>query len=131
MKYTIPFSYTVNANIEIEARSLESAIDQVQQLSYIREDGSCRLIHGFSPVIKSEIDCKSIEIDEEAAEDMNPKNTYSVKLIRTQTVEVEVEAYSESEAEELAISNAEMGGFEEYEHCGEEEIVAEGAELVK
>ena len=129
MRYQIPFNYTVNASIYIEAESLTDALYKVQSLAQTN-NGTCPLIHGYSPVTKAEPDCASIKIDEELAEDLNPKRSYTVKLIRTQTVEIEVEAHSEQQAESLAITEAENGGFEEYSHMVEEEIICEEVELV-
>lgn len=128
MKYKIPFSYTVNATIEVEASDLASAIDKVEHLAGVEKDGSCRLIHGFAPIIKSVIDFGSIQVDKEYAEDLNPKKTYTVKLVRTQTVEVEVEAHSAEEAEQVAIEGAEDGSLDDFSNCIDEEIVAEEVE---
>jgi hypothetical protein len=125
MKYKIPFSYTVNATIEVDASDLASAIDKIEHLAGVEPDGSCRLIHGFAPITKSVIDFGSIEVNKEYAEDLNPKKTYSVKLVRTQTVDVEVEAHSQEEAEQVAIEGAEDGSLEDFSDCMEEEIVAE------
>jgi len=125
MKYKIPFSYTVNATIEVDASDLASAIDKIEHLAGVEPDGSYRLIHGFSPITKSVIDFGSIEVNKEYTEDLNPKKTYSVKLVRTQTVDVEVEAHSEEEAEQVAIEGAEDGSLEDFSDCMEEEIVAE------
>ena len=129
--YTIPFSYTVNATIEVQASGLDHAINKVMTLAEVQEDGSCRLIHGFSPVIKSDIDVKSIEIDQEKAEELNPKKTYTVRLVRTQTVEVEVEAHTEEEAERVAIEGAEDGSLEDFSYPDDEEIVAEDVEMLE
>jgi hypothetical protein len=129
--YTIPFSYTVNATIEVQASGLDHAINKVMTLAEVQEDGSCRLIHGFSPVIKSDIDVKSIEIDEDKAEELNPKKTYTVRLVRTQTVEVEVEAHTEEEAERVAIEGAEDGSLEDFSYPDDEEIVAEDVEMLE
>jgi hypothetical protein len=127
MKYEIPFTYTVNASVFIEASSLESAIDKATHLAEIESDGTCRLIHGFSPVVKTETDLGSIRIDKEEAEERNPKKRYTVKLVRTQTVEIEVEAHSLVEAEETALEEAENNEFDY--SVDEEEIVAEEVNL--
>lgn len=126
--YEIPFTYTVNASIKIEASDLCSAITKALNLAEVNDDGSCRLIHGYSPIIKSEIEVGSIRIDRDEAEERNPKKSYTVKLIRTQTVEVEVEAHSEEEAEQVAIEGAEDGSLDDFSNCIEEEIVAEEVE---
>jgi len=100
--YTIPFSYTVNASIKIEAADLDSAIARVSDLSEVQEDGSCRLIHGYSPIIKSDIDLKSIEIDEDEAGELNPKTRYEVTVRRIQTAAFFVEAHNEDDACDIA-----------------------------
>lgn len=130
MKYKIPFSYTVNATIEVEASDLASAIDKIEHLAGVEPDGSCRLIHGFAPITKSVIDFGSIQVDKEYAEDLNPKKSYTVKLVRTQTVEVEVEAHSAEEAEQVAIDGAEDGSLDDFSNCIDEEIVAEEVEEI-
>jgi hypothetical protein len=129
MEYKIPFSYTVNATITIQASDLASAIDKVEHLAGVEKDGSCRLIHAFGPIIRSDIDFGSIEINKEWAEELNPKKSYTVKLVRTQTVEVEVEAHSLEEAERVAIEGAEDGSLDDFSNCIEEEIVAEEVNL--
>jgi hypothetical protein len=123
--YEIPFTYTVNASIQIKASDLDSAITKALNLAEVNDDGSCRLVHGYSPTIKSEIEVGSIRIDREEAEERNPKKSYTVKLVRTQTVEVEVEAHSAEEAEQVAIEGAEDGSLDDFSNCIEEEIVAE------
>lgn len=130
MKYKIPYSYTVNATIEVEASDLVSAIDKIEHLSGVEKDGSCRLIHGFDLITKSVIDFGSIQVDKEYAEDLNPKKSYTVKLVRTQTVEVEVEAHSAEEAEQVAIEGAEDGSLDDFSNCIDEEIVAEEVEEI-
>jgi hypothetical protein len=125
MKYEIPFTYTINASLAIEASSLELAIDKVTHLAEIESDGTCRLIQ-LCPVVK-EVDLRSIRIDKEEAEERNPKKRYTVKLVRTQTVEIEVEANSLVEAEETALEEAENNEFDYV--LDEEEIVAEEVNL--
>ena len=100
--FTIPFSYTVNCTIKVEDDDLASALAQVSILSKVQDDGLCRLIHGFSPVIKSEIDLKSIEIDEEEAVELNPKTHYEVTVRRIQNATFTVEAHSEDDACDIA-----------------------------
>jgi hypothetical protein len=96
--YTIPFSYTVNCTIKVEASDLDSAIAKVSDLSEVHDDGLCRLIHKFSPIITSDIDLKSIKIDEDEAEELNPKTRYEVTVRRVQTATFYVEAHSEDDA---------------------------------
>lgn len=129
--YTIPFSYTVNATIEIQASGLDHAINKFMTYAEVQEDGSCRLIHNFGAITASTVDCKSIEVDQEKAEELNPKKTYTVTLVRTQTVEVEVEAYTAEEAEMAAIEGAEDGSLEDFSHPDDEEIVAENVEMLE
>lgn len=121
--YTIPFSYTVNCTINVEAADLDSAIERVADLSRIKEDGSCSLIHGYSPITKSEIDLKSIEIDEDQAEELNPKIRYEVTVRRVQTATFTVEAHCEDDACDIA--NA-MYDDEEYDPAdfSDEEVEA-------
>lgn len=130
MEYKIPFNYVVDASITIKAPDLATAIAKVEQLAGIEADGSCRLIHGFGAILRSDIDLGSIQINKELAEDWNPKKSYTVKLVRTQTVEVEVEAHSLEEAERVAIEGAEDGSLDDFSNCIDEEIVAEEVELV-
>lgn len=136
MEYTIPFSYTVNCEIKIEASSLDSALSKVYGLCVTTPDGSCKLLKsplegGVSHLInKIEVDANSIKIDREEAEELNPKKSYTVKLVRTQTVEVEVEAHSADEAERVAIDGAEDGSLDDFSNCIDEEIVAEEVEEI-
>jgi hypothetical protein len=60
------------------------------------------LIHGFSPIIKSDIDLKSIKIDEDEAEELNPKTRYEVTVRRVQTATFYVEAHNEDDACDIA-----------------------------
>lgn len=123
MKYQIPFSYTVNSTIYIEASDLASAIDKAEYLAK-EQDGTCKILAYNT----STVDFSSIKIDTDLAEDLNPKKTYTVKLVRTQTVEVEVEAHSAEEAEQVAIDGAEDGSLDDFSNCIDEEIVAEEVE---
>ena len=129
--YTIPFSYTINATIEIQASGLDHAINKFMTFAEVQEDGSCRLIHNFGAITASKVDCNSIEIDQEKVEELNPKKTYTVTLVRTQTVEVEVEAHTEEEAERVAIEGAEDGSLEDFSYPTDEEIVAENVEVLE
>jgi hypothetical protein len=120
MKYTIPYSYTVTATIEIEASALHSAVGLVERLAKVNEDGSCRLIHGFSPVTNAKIDLKSIKVDMEEAEELNPKKTYEVIIKRTQTMSVMVEAHSDDDACDIANAQYDDGEFDESDFEDEE-----------
>jgi len=117
MKYTIPFSFKTNCTIEIDASNLDDAIAKVAQLAEIK-DGYSRLLHGMSPVINNKIDLDSVEIDEDEAEELNPRKLYEVTLRRTQTMTTYVQAHSEEEACDLATSAYEDG---EYDDSGFEE----------
>jgi hypothetical protein len=55
------------------------------------------------------IDKHSCKVDRDLAEELNPKKTYSVKLVRTQEVIVEVEADTEDDAQDAAIALHEDG----------------------
>jgi hypothetical protein len=112
MKYTIPFSFKTNCTIEVDASSLDAAIAKVTQMAEIK-DGYSRLLHGMSPVINNKIDLDSVEIDEEQAEELNPKQTYEVTLRRTQTMTVYVEAHSEDEACDVANGQYDDGDFDD------------------
>jgi hypothetical protein len=112
MKYTIPFSFKTNCTIEVDASSLDAAIAKVTQLAEIK-DGYSRLLHGMSPVINNKIDLDSVEIDEDQAEELNPKQTYEVTIRRTQTMTVYVEAHSEDEACDDASEQYDAGEFDE------------------
>lgn len=118
--YTIPFSYTVNCTIPVQASSLDEAINKTMTLAEVQEDGSCRLIHGFSPIIKSDIDLKSIEVNDELAEELNPKKTYQVTIRRVQTQTVYVEAHSEDDACEIASQNYDSSEYHDSDFEDEE-----------
>ena len=125
--YTIPFSYAVNATINVQGTTLDDAIAQVERLSELKL-GYCPLVHGMSPAVSTEIDVESIQIDEKKAADLNPKQTYTVTITRTQTQEVEVEAHSAAEAEDVAIDL-----YDNEEVCSDswsdEEVVTSDATL--
>jgi hypothetical protein len=135
--YTIPFSYTVNGTIKIDANSLDSALSKAYGLCAPSLDGSCKLLKspmegGVSHLVDNiKVDADSIKIDHEEAEELNPKKSYTVKLVRTQTVEVEVEAHSAEEAERTAIEGAEDGSLDDFSNCIDEEIVAEEIEEIE
>jgi non-ribosomal peptide synthetase component E (peptide arylation enzyme) len=119
MKYTIPFSFKTNCTIEVDASSLDAAIAKVTQMAEIK-DGYSRLLHGMSPVINNKIDLDSVEIDEDEAEELNPKQTYEVTIRRTQTMTVYVEAHTEDEACDTANGQYDDGEYDESEFEDEE-----------
>jgi hypothetical protein len=130
MKFHIPFSYTVNATTAIEAKDLAEAIEKAEHLAGFDQDGTCRLLNGCATILRSKADIGSITIDSDHAERLNPKQRYKVKLVRTQVVEVEVEAHNEDEAEYAAIEGAEDGSLDDFSDCIREEIEASDIELV-
>jgi hypothetical protein len=109
--FKLPFSYTVNGEIEIEASSLGSAISKFNVLAQQSSPT------GHFPVLdratKLVPDAETLEVDEDEAEDINPPIKYKVTITRTQTVEVEVEAHNEDEAEELASQKVNEGDCED------------------
>ena len=126
MKYTIPFSYTTNCTIEVDASSLDEAISKVSLLSQVDESGNCKLLKNVMALDSVKIDADSVEIDEEEAEELNPKQTYAVKLKRVQEVTVYVEAHSEDDAESEAIDRYESDDIEdEFEDCEVEAVEVE------
>jgi hypothetical protein len=127
MKYTIPFSFKTNCTIEVDASSLDAAIAKVTQLAEIK-DGYSRLLHGMSPVINNKIDLDSVEIDEDEAEELNPKQTYEVTIRRTQTMTVYVEAHTEEDACDTANGKYDDGEYDESEF-EDEEVEAHDATL--
>ena len=130
MKFHIPFSYTVNATAIIEAKDLADAIFKAEHMAGYESCGSCNLLNGSSNVIHSRADIGSFEIDSNHAETLNPKQRYKVKLVRTQVVEVEVEAHNADEAEYAAIDGAEDGSLDDFSNCIREEIEATDVDLV-
>ena len=113
MKYTIPFTYTVNCTIEVDASDLDAAIGKVSLMSQVDDKGYSKLLHGMSPILNSKPDLHSVEIDEDEAEELNPKRTYEVTLRRTQTMTVYVEAHSEDEACDAANGQYDDGDFDD------------------
>jgi len=111
-KFTLPFSYTVNGEIEIEASNLSTAIYKFNQMA-LHQNPS-----GDFPILdkatKLDPDADTMEVDEDEAEDINTPIKWNVQITRTQTVTVEVEAHSEDEAEELAKHKVHDGDMEDY-----------------
>jgi hypothetical protein len=108
-KFKLPFTYTVNGEIEIEANNLASAISKFNVLA---EQSSPT---GHFPVLdratKLVPDTETLEVDEDEAQDINPPIKYKVVLTRTQSLEVEVEAHDEYEAEENAFQKVNEGDY--------------------
>ena len=111
-KFKLPFSYTVNGEIEIEASNLQNAIYKFNQLAVYNDPS------GHFPILDKAIklvpDANTLEVDEDEAEDMNPPIRWNVQITRTQTVTVEVEAHNEDEAEDLARQKVIDGDMEDY-----------------
>lgn len=128
MKYTIPFSFKTNCTIEVDASNLDDAIAKVTQMAEVDHKGYCRLIHSLSPIINNKVDLDSVEIDEDEAEELNPKQTYEVTLRRTQTMTVYVEAHSEDEACDVANGQYDDGDFDD-SGFEDEEVEAHDATL--
>lgn len=120
--YKIPFSYQTNAVAEVRAFTLEEAVLLVNQLVNTNTSALQNLAVSVS------IDDTTYKVDQDRIEDLNPKKSYTVKLVRTQTVEVEVEAYSAEEAEQVAIEGVEDGSLDDFSDCIEEDLVAENVE---
>ena len=108
--FKLPFTYTVNGEIEIEANSLASAISKFNVLSL--QSSPTGHIPVLDRATKLVPDFETLEVDEEEAADINPPTKYKVTITRTQTVEVEVESHDENEAEELAIQKVNEGDCE-------------------
>ena len=130
MKYTIPFSYTVNCTIEVNASDLDDAIGKVNLMSQVNAEGYSKLLHGMAPIICNKPDLNSVKIDDDEAEELNPKRTYEVTLKRTQTMTVCVEAHSEDEACDAANGQYDDGEFDE-SGFDDEDVEAMDATLVK
>lgn len=131
MKYTIPFTYTVRATIEVHASDLDEAIGKVSLMSQVDDKDYSKLLHGMSPVINNHIDLHSVVIDEEEAEEMNPKKTYEVTIRRTQNMTVTVEAHSEEDALDAANGQYDNGEFDESEFEDEEVEAVDASECIE
>lgn len=111
-KFKLPFTYTVNGEIEIEATSLERAISKFNEMSQFQNPvGHFPILDKATKLVP---DINTLEVDEDEAEDINPPIKYKVTITRTQTVEVEVEAHNEEQAEELASEKVHDGECEDY-----------------
>lgn len=110
--FKIPFSYTINGEIEIEANNLGSAISKFNVLAQqsVSPTGHVPVLDKATKLVP---DLETIEVDEDTAEDMNPPIKWNVHITRTQTVVVEVEAHDADEAEELANQQVYQGDEED------------------
>jgi len=112
MKYTLPVSFQVNLEVEVEGKSISDAFANFQRDALLQREEARRAI--FDAIVQKDgtlldlmknlmknIPADTIDLDEEAAAELNPKNVYSVEVTRTISVTVEVEAHDEDEAEDL------------------------------
>jgi hypothetical protein len=104
--FEIPVSYTIDTTFKVEAATLEQAIYTAQR--HFATAPKSELIKEIENYPES-LNKQSLKIDRSLAEELNPKKTYSVKLIRTQEVTVEVEADTEDDAQDAAIALHEDG----------------------
>ena len=124
MNYTLPVSFQVNLEVEFSGKSISDAFANFQR-DLIRQNEEARraifdaivqkdgtLLDLMRNLVKN-IPADTIELDEEAAAELNPKNVYSVEVTRTISVTVEVEAHDESEAEDLVSEGLDNGDFQE------------------
>jgi len=124
MNYTLPVSFQVNLEVEFGGKSISDAFANFQR-DLIRQNEEARraifdaivqkdgtLLDLMRNLVKN-IPADTIELDEEAAAELNPKNVYSVEVTRTISVTVEVEAHDESEAEDLVSEGLDNGDFQE------------------
>jgi len=124
MKYTLPVSFQVNLEVEVEGKSINDAFANFQR-DVIRQTEEARRVI-FDAIIQKDgtlldlmrnlmknIPADTIELDKEAAAELNPKNVYSVEVTRTISISVEVEAHSEEEAEDLASERLDNMEYEE------------------
>jgi hypothetical protein len=125
--FKLPFSYTVNGEIEIEANSLGSAISKFNVLAQQSSPT------GHFPVLdratKLVPDTETLEVDEDEAQDINPPIKYKVIVTRSQTLEVEVEAHDEEEAEANAFQKVNDGEYCEGDFVDDEWQIDEVEEL--
>jgi hypothetical protein len=110
--FKLPFTYTVNGEIEIEASNLDNAIAKFYVLAtHTSTSGTYPVLDRATKLVP---DSNSIEVDEDEARDINPPIKYRVTITRTQSVDVEVEAHDEDDAEELAREKVHDGDMEDY-----------------
>jgi hypothetical protein len=118
--FKIPFSYMVYGEVEIEATNLDSAIQMFETMALNKT------VTGHVPVLdkatKLTPDLDTLEVNKDEAADINPPTKYRVYITRTQTVEVEVEAGDEDEAEEIATQMVSEGEVEDDFQEGDIEV---------
>ena len=108
--FEIPVSYTINTTLQVDAPTLDSAIRAAQAKFFASR--TAELIDNIANYPET-IDKHSCKVDKDLAEELNPKKTYSVKLVRTQEVTVEVEADTEDDAQDAAVALHEDGKIPE------------------
>jgi hypothetical protein len=100
MKFKIPFTYNVEAIIEIDAANIEHAKQKFNNMSKFDGENKKFTIldraEDLTPILSS------FAIDEEKIEELNPTRQYNVKIARTQYFTVSVEAMDENDAEDKA-----------------------------
>jgi hypothetical protein len=124
MKYTLPISFQVNLEVEFSGKSINDAFANFQRDALHQREEARRAI--FDAIVQKDgtlldlmknlmknIPADTIELDEEAAAELNPKNVYTVEITRTISVSVEVVAFSEDEAERLADERLNDGDYED------------------
>jgi hypothetical protein len=124
--FKLPFSYTVFGEIEIEASNLNDAIAKFDKMAEQKTPT------GHIPVLdkatKLEPDLDTLDVNKDEAADINPPTKYKVTIQKTMTVEVEVEASDEEEAEDIARTKVEDGECED-DYTDEEIEVADIEEI--
>jgi hypothetical protein len=123
MKYTLPVSFQVNLEVEVEGKSISDAFANFQRDALLQREEARRAI--FDAIVQKDgtlldlmknlmknIPADTIDLDEEAAAELNPKNVYSVEVTRTISVTVEVEAHDEDEAEDLVSEGLDNGDYQ-------------------
>ncbi len=100
MKFKIPFTYKVEAIIEIDEANIEHAKQRFNNMSKfdIERDQNIILdrVEDLTPILSS------FAIDEDKIEELNPTRQYNVRLVRKQYFTVSVEAMDENDAEDKA-----------------------------
>lgn len=117
--FKIPFSYMVYGEVEIEATNLDSAIQMFETMALERLSRGKFLT---DKATKLTPDLDTLEVNKDEAADINPPTKYRVYITRTQTVEVEVEAGDEDEAEEIATQMVSEGEVEDDFQEGDIEV---------
>jgi hypothetical protein len=107
MLYNIPFSYTVNSIIPINAKDLNDANSKAIDLLNRMEIHELRSVCSQITAVKN-----SFRINQKKAKELNPKQKYKVRVYKSNYVDIEVEAHSIEDAEDVAKSEAREGSIE-------------------